>query len=268
MPCEPFTLPDGTRGIICTRGRGPKAKCLYCEAVHSFLCDHRDRPKAARCSRKLCRKHAHEIGDNLHVCPDHVAGNPKPDVRPSDEPLRVYTGNCNRHRNDPDAFDITFGSGGVAGRPFAPSAVIFKEARTAITQIQLLECTAAIEDQLHPDKARAKREKAETIKRAFWPKYRRAFLAEMLVSSDSDVPDDWRPDVAEARKRGVTRHLNAWERMLVRSRVVLLCYCETRMLCHRRLLAEILVRKGANDMGELPTPEKNPSQRKLFAGGF
>jgi hypothetical protein len=268
MTCTPFRSPDGkTIGFICTRGGKPRAPCLYCRTTHEFLCDHRDKPKAKRCSRKLCRVHAHEIGDNLHVCPDHVAAKDAPAPRRSDEPLQVHTGNCNKHRGDPDAFDVTFGSGGIEGKPFAPSAVIFKEVRKAITEITMLELTAKIELDTWPDKAKAKLEKAERIKREFWTKYRRQFLAEMLVSSGSLVPADWKTDVTEARARGVTAHHNAWERLLVRKRVVLLCYCETRVLCHRRLLAEILVRMGAVDAGELPTPEKDANQVKLFAEG-
>ncbi len=279
MTCTPFRSPDGkTIGIICTRGGKPRAPCLYCQTTYEFLCDYRDKPKAKRCSRKLCRVHAHEIGEDLHVCPDHVAGKPTAadhDPTGSDStrqsadraPLQVHTGNCNKHRGDPDAFDVTFGSGGVDGKPFAPSAVIFKEVRKAITEITMLELTAKIELDTWPDKAKAKLDKAERIKREFWPKYRRQFLAEMLVSSGSSVPADWKADVAEARARGVTGHRNAWDRLLVRRRVVLLCYCETRALCHRRLLAEILVRMGAVDAGELPTPEKDANQVKLFAEG-
>ena len=29
----------------------------------------------------------------------------------------VLTGNCNRHRKAPDAFDVTVVSGGIAGKP-------------------------------------------------------------------------------------------------------------------------------------------------------
>jgi len=51
-----------------------------------------------------------------------------------------------------------------------------------------------------------------------------------------------------------SRRLNpaAWEALLARQRVVLVCYCPNPQKCHRRILARILASLGADDRGELP----------------
>lgn len=52
-----------------------------------------------------------------------------------------------------------------------------------------------------------------------------------------------------------SRRLNpaAWEALLARQRVVLVCYCSVNpKRCHRRILARILASMGAVDRGELP----------------
>lgn len=64
------------------------------------------------------------------------------------------------------------------------------------------------------------------------------------------------------RARGVECHREAWDRLLKRKRITLLCYCDGREFCHRGLLVQILVKMGAKDMGELPA--ENPVQGKLF----
>jgi hypothetical protein len=43
----------------------------------------------------------------------------------------------------------------------------------------------------------------------------------------------------------------AWEELLARERVVLVCYCTDVAQCHRRLLGEILGKLGAQYQGEL-----------------
>lgn len=42
-----------------------------------------------------------------------------------------------------------------------------------------------------------------------------------------------------------------WDRLLQKQRIVLLCYCKAGDFCHRRLLAEILVKLGAVYMEEI-----------------
>lgn len=112
-----------------------------------------------------------------------------------------------------------------------------------------------------PDVAFAKRALAAETRRTAWGTYRRAFLAEMIVSSGSPVPRGWERDVDDARARGVECHLDAWRKLMARERVVLLCYCPTREFCHRSLLAQILTKKGAVDGGELGD---DPNQKTLF----
>jgi uncharacterized protein YeaO (DUF488 family) len=57
---------------------------------------------------------------------------------------------------------------------------------------------------------------------AAWPVYRDRYVEEMRVS--------WR------------RHRAAWDALLARERVVLVCYCVEETRCHRTVLAELLVR--------------------------
>lgn len=64
-----------------------------------------------------------------------------------------------------------------------------------------------------------------------WAWYKQHFLAEMRRS--------WRT------------HHDAWQALLARPRVVLLCFCADREQCHRGLVAQILVKCGAIDGGEL-----------------
>jgi len=45
---------------------------------------------------------------------------------------------------------------------------------------------------------------------------------------------------------------DAWELLLFKGRVVLCCYCKPGDFCHRRLLADILVKLGAQYGGEIP----------------
>ncbi|KPD17229.1 hypothetical protein ADM96_20145 [Burkholderia sp. ST111] len=73
MPCTPFRLPGGVSGIVCTRGGKSVRRCSVagCNAPSGFQCDYPVRP-GKTCDRHLCAKHAHEIGVDVHRCPDHV----------------------------------------------------------------------------------------------------------------------------------------------------------------------------------------------------
>lgn len=80
MTCEfiKMPLPDGTTttAILCSRGRGPRAKCSFCHGpVHSLLCDGR-RPGARTktCDAKLCRACAVNVGDDRDLCPSCFFG--------------------------------------------------------------------------------------------------------------------------------------------------------------------------------------------------
>lgn len=48
---------------------------------------------------------------------------------------------------------------------------------------------------------------------------------------------------------------DAFEALLARDRVVLLCYCRPGERCHRRLLAQVLAQEGAQDAGEIAAPQ-------------
>ncbi|GJH31401.1 hypothetical protein CBA19CS91_01610 [Paraburkholderia hospita] len=72
MPCTPFRFPDGVSGIVCTRGRRTK-RCSVegCREPSGFQCDFRTAPKKT-CDRHLCAVHAHQIGADVHLCPQHM----------------------------------------------------------------------------------------------------------------------------------------------------------------------------------------------------
>lgn len=72
MPCIPFRLPGGTSGFVCTRK--PRRRCSVdgCRAPSGYQCDYPVRP-GKTCDRHLCVTHAHEVGADVHYCPEHAA---------------------------------------------------------------------------------------------------------------------------------------------------------------------------------------------------
>ncbi len=83
MPCQPFTLPNGARGFICSRT--PRPRCA-CGQPSAFQCDAptpgkliSSGPNAGRvrkpgtCSRHLCAQCATVTGPDTHLCPTHAA---------------------------------------------------------------------------------------------------------------------------------------------------------------------------------------------------
>ncbi|MGF6806244.1 hypothetical protein OKW30_001370 [Paraburkholderia sp. Clong3] len=74
MPCIPFRTPDGTSGIVCTRDRrtGPRCAVDGCRAPSGYQCDYPVSPRKT-CDRHLCANHAHEVGADIHYCPEHFA---------------------------------------------------------------------------------------------------------------------------------------------------------------------------------------------------
>jgi uncharacterized protein YeaO (DUF488 family) len=52
-------------------------------------------------------------------------------------------------------------------------------------------------------------------------------------------------------RRSYRKHRAAWDELLARGHVVLVCYCVDHRRCHRSLLASILVKLGAVYDGEL-----------------
>lgn len=62
---------------------------------------------------------------------------------------------------------------------------------------------------------------------------------------------DWYAPLYIAEMRGSYRtHREDWDALLSHDLVTLCCYCGTAQRCHRRLLAEILVKLGATYQGE------------------
>jgi hypothetical protein len=137
----------------------------------------------------------------------------------------VYTARISSR--DPDVFDITAKSGGVEGAPFAPSWEILRPALAARTQALTLIAEAKREPQhriFHEGRALE-------IEDAAWAVYQPAYRLEMRTSYKANRA--------------------AWDQLLARRRVVLVCYCTDEKRCHRRLLAGYLAKLGAVDQGEL-----------------
>lgn len=114
-----------------------------------------------------------------------------------------------------DRFDVTRKSGGAIGEPFAPS--------WRILQPMLEARKRWSEKATHPlirggEEAR------------LWAEYVDEYTFEMRESYRT--------------RRG------SWDELLARESVTLVCYCTDAEHCHRRLLAEILVKLGATYAGE------------------
>ena len=89
--------------------------------------------------------------------------------------------------------------------------------------------------------------------------YARNYTAEMRVSYGV-VPgvDGWssmsveaQSDIQAAMQRGVQPNRAAWDALLARDSVTLVCYCPKPDRCHRALLARILEKLGAQFTGEV-----------------
>jgi len=135
--------------------------------------------------------------------------------------LQIHTARISTR--DPDRFDITRGSGGVAGAPFAPSNDILQPALRDRERARKLFKLGRVAE-------------ACQLENALWERYTPLYLAEMRGS--------------------YVRHREAWDALLARPRVVLTCYCAAwpgqPLHCHRVLLAErCLVPCGAVYFGEL-----------------
>jgi uncharacterized protein YeaO (DUF488 family) len=61
---------------------------------------------------------------------------------------------------------------------------------------------------------------------------------------------DYRKQYTILMRESYRFHRVAWEQLLERRRVVLVCYCTDVARCHRLVLAEILVKLGARYLGE------------------
>lgn len=78
MSCESVPFAGGT-AIICTRGAKPKPAssnvCYVCKKKAMYACDFqvaRITPGGITCDRGLCLDHAHKVGRNKDLCPEHI----------------------------------------------------------------------------------------------------------------------------------------------------------------------------------------------------
>lgn len=256
MPYERVSI-GGVTAIVCTSRARKRAKCFYCKEPHTRLCD-----------RKLCDNHARPRGEGRDLCPDHDTADHSKDAakEASVVKLAFYTGNVNAHRHDPDALDITIMTGGPKGRPFAPSMGIFVPARRALERVRELRLEAEALRGTSLSAMVTTLAEAERIETGTWAMFRRQYLAEMLVSSGRAAPEGWESEVSAAVARGTVPHIEAWTAELSRKRRVYTCFCKTRERCHRSLLASILAKMGADDLGELQ-PIKDDRQLSLIPKG-
>ncbi len=85
-------------------------------------------------------------------------------------------------------------------------------------------------------------------------------MLEIRRSGRVATDDEWRWYVEEYLKamgRSHRFHKAAWDALLARQRVVLVCYCVDPNRCHRSILARILESLGSINQGELPTVNKS-----------
>jgi hypothetical protein len=75
MPCQPFTLPGGGHGFICTRTPAPRCDCGNRSA---FQCDHPAKRRSGTCDRHLCASCATQVGPDRHLCAAHASAEPAP----------------------------------------------------------------------------------------------------------------------------------------------------------------------------------------------
>lgn len=137
-------------------------------------------------------------------------------------PLIIHTSQISRYRGI-DAFDITRRSGGDAGDPFAPSQKLLDQALAARDQVKRWRDSAQDLFTGTTEDRRSALERADELERRAWRAYVPAFIEEMRVS---------------LRAKG-----KAWRKLLnAGDRIVLLCYCDSHLQCHRGLLVELIVR--------------------------
>lgn len=142
--------------------------------------------------------------------------------------VRVYSARIGC--SSPDALDITRKSGRGEALAFAPSWAILRPALDARKRAEATG-TPAI---------------ADRILAAAWTAYVPAYLNEMRAS--------WR------------RNRPAWDALLARPSVTLLCYCTDAEHCHRRILrAVILPKLGATDCGEVGARAMTPDTYAALA---
>lgn len=73
MPCVPFTLPGGVRGIVCSRT--PRPRC-GCGLPAAYQCDAPSKRRSGTCDRHLCASCVTEVGPDRHLCAVHAKQRP------------------------------------------------------------------------------------------------------------------------------------------------------------------------------------------------
>jgi hypothetical protein len=134
-----------------------------------------------------------------------------------------------------DRFDITRKSGGPTGEPFAPSwntlGPVLKLRKEAE---ELAKKGAAASRSKLSEEAKLAWTQGRAVEREFqnaWARYIGEYTAEMRVSYRS--------------------HRAAWDALLARETVTLVCYCVDATHCHRTILGrDILPKLGAKYLGE------------------
>ncbi len=140
--------------------------------------------------------------------------------------LTVYTSRIDY--SGPDRIDITRKSGCRVGKCFAPSWKILKPALDDMKRAGKMRADASL---LPSPRVRAVVVSgANDLHDAAWRRYVDAFTSEMRVSYREN--------------RGT------WDDVLSRDEVTLCCYCTDAAHCHRRLVADMLVKLGATYGGE------------------
>jgi uncharacterized protein YeaO (DUF488 family) len=100
---------------------------------------------------------------------------------------------------------------------------------------------------------------APTQRLVYWGKNMLRIAEKKRLNGDraADAFEDWAWQTYGQRyhmqmKLSYAKLREAWDELLARDRVVLVCFCVDPARCHRRLLAEYLEKCGALDRGELP----------------
>ncbi len=129
----------------------------------------------------------------------------------------------------PDRLDVTAKSAPREGKPFAPTW-------------KLVTWGLKMRDEANKKRAHGD-PRADGFWEWVWKIYAQRYREQMRVS------------YAHRRR--------AWDELLERERVVLVCYCADAEHCHRRVLAAILVKLGAFDAGEVTAEPADESQLQL-----
>ena len=63
--------------------------------------------------------------------------------------------------------------------------------------------------------------------------------------------EEYTKEYYKLMRKSYKENKNKWDKLLSQDEVVLVCFCRTEDFCHRYILAEILVKLGAEYKGEI-----------------